>query len=65
MALVSNETKSKIHIWIRDHGYKIRKKKEEEDPGKIPGFGNSIHDSGSKGCFSRKNLAFYSMLVAK
>ena len=37
----------------------------EEDPSKIPGFGNSIHDSGSKGCFSRKNLAFYSMLVAK
>ena len=42
-----------------------KKKKEEEDPGKSPGFGNSIHDSGSKGCFSRKNLAFYSMLVAK
>ena len=29
MALVSNETKSNIHIWIRDHGHKIRKKKKK------------------------------------
>ena len=39
MALVSNETKSKIHIWIRDHGYKIRKKKKKKTQAKVLALG--------------------------
>ena len=40
MALVSNETKSKIHtIWIRDHGHKIRKKKKKKTQAKVLALG--------------------------
>ena len=39
MALVSNETKSKIHIWIRDHGHKIRKKKKKKTQAKFLALG--------------------------